>query len=265
MATLPIEIIYSIVDELPNDKATLLTLLLVCHDLNRQALRVLYEDLSFDLRVPRRPLRSLKQLSHTINKNPGIHYTKGFSICFPDSHLPAYRQAHKCLEDVIPALANLRCLCLAGSLGDVVTPTTLRLVSPTAQLTHLYLDSVLYSEDFLDFLANHPSLRCLTLYTFMDGGGSDTLPASTLPNLRSLLVQTDPSVLVRFRDKPSLADLTLMASEYPYQTIDARVFADAFTTIRTLYTSGIDFSSVLALIPLLPNLEYLSASGYPVR
>ncbi|KAF7422619.1 hypothetical protein PC9H_010775 [Pleurotus ostreatus] len=263
MPALPIEIVYSIVDELSNDKNSLLTVLLVCHDLNRQALRSLYEDLSFDIRTSHRSLVSLRKLSRAIDKNPGLQHTKGFSICFPDSHLPAYRQAYRLLDDVIPALANLRCLSMSCPLGDVFTPATLRLVMSTAQLTHLYLDCVLYSDDFIDFLADHPSLRCLALYAFMDGGGSDALPAGTLPNLRSLAVPTDPSVLVRFGDKPSLSDLSLIASEYPYQTIDARPIADGFATIRTLCTVGIDFPSVLALIPLLPNLEYLTASGYP--
>ncbi|KAF9497698.1 hypothetical protein BDN71DRAFT_1429377 [Pleurotus eryngii] len=262
MPTLPIEIVYSIVDELSNDK-NILSVLLVCHDLNRQALRILYEDLSFDIRTSHRSLVSLKKLSRTIDKNPGLQRTTGFSICFPDSHLPAYRQAHHYLDDVIPALANLRCLSMSCSLVDVFTPATLRLVSSTAQLTHLYLDCVLYSDDFIDFLADHPSLQCLALYAFMDGGGSDALPAGTLPNLRSLVVPTDPSVLVRFGDKPSLSDLSLMASEYPYQIIDARPIADAFAAIRMLCTVGIDFPSVLALIPFLPNLEYLTTSGSP--
>lgn len=268
MPTLPIDIVYSVVDELANDKKTLLTLLLVCHDFNRRALRILYRDLSFDIAGGFHTLYQLERLSRVIEDHPCIQHTEGFAISFPATWL-MYDEAYEYCKVVIPALVNLRRLSILRPPGDFVTTTTLRLVSSSVQLTHLDLGCMLDSDDFVTFLDDHPSLQRLAVRSFTDDFGRT--PASTrrprLPNLRSLLIPADILLFTRFGNMPSLVDLTLLSSinQDTFQIEYTKPFADAFPTIRTLSTAGLDFPSVSALVPLLPNLQYLSPSDCPVH
>ncbi|KAF4566316.1 hypothetical protein EYR36_011735 [Pleurotus pulmonarius] len=281
----PSDILFEIIDNLEDRDASVF--LLVSRQLRIYTLRRLYQSISFNPFAAPSPI-SLKRLCDNIVSNQGIQFTTAFDFWYPSAFQGS--DVHARIAQILPYLSNVQRLAISSTYGITLPPEILRSLSPTARLTHLILDRVVYSEDFIHFLEASPTLQSISIYSFSSFWiDSDEFPPSVLedpytqalqrefdqlssdalPHLRSLAIPIQSPL---FGYRPALRDLGLRIgwSEPEFQV---QVIVDALTlhpgsaggcALRTLFVRGAAFASVVNLASQIPSLEYLSFQAAPV-
>ncbi|KAL4258495.1 hypothetical protein AB1N83_010618 [Pleurotus pulmonarius] len=259
MPHLPNETVCHIVD-LVDCLKTFWTLLTVSHRMSAFAIPALYRDLSFDSRHPLKvgPVtathaNALQKLAHSAKSNKNLRFTTSLSIfrfISPQAKSESVRM-------ILPFLPNLRRLSI---IMPVVDLQTLSPVPRSARLTHLVMRGVTYSQDFVRFLEDHPTLTKLEIDGY-HGSELHTLQLSpaALPMLKSLSCPLD---IAPELGRPSVIDLKIVnvpvdrrgpiSKEFAYE------LAKVFPAVRALhFAEPIPIWSVVSLICFFPNVIYL--------
>ncbi|KAL4259250.1 hypothetical protein AB1N83_010102 [Pleurotus pulmonarius] len=277
----PSDILFEIIDNLEDTDASVF--LLVSRQLRIYTLRRLYQSISFNHFAAPSPI-SLGRLCDNIASNQGIQLTTTFDFWYPSAFQGS--DVHARIAQILPYLSNVQRLAISSTYSITLPPEILRSLSPTAQLTHLILDRVVYSEDFIHFLEASPTLQSISIYSFSSSWiDSDEPPPSVLegpytkalqrefdqlsfdalPHLRSLAVPIQSPL---FGYRPILRDLGLIGwSEVEFQVqviVDALALYPGGCALRTLFVRGAAFASVVNLASQIPSLEYLSFQAAPV-
>ncbi|KAF9490012.1 hypothetical protein BDN71DRAFT_1455281 [Pleurotus eryngii] len=268
MPDLPNEIICHIVD-LVDCLKTLWTLLTVSHRMSLFAIPSLYRDLSFDSRYspsagfrPLTHVNALEKLARTAKYNKNLLFTTSFTLF----RFIAPQAKNERVESILPFLHNLRRLSI---IMPFVDPETLKLVPRGAQLTHLVVQDTVYSQGFVRFLEDHPTLTNIEIDGYRISKPL-TVPLSptALPKLRSL---SCPLGVASKFGRPSVTDLKIVnASRKDHYTVIpeelARELAVVFPSLRSVhFADPIHFQSAALLIGLLPEVVYLQLYEPSVR
>ncbi|KAF4580505.1 hypothetical protein EYR38_003103 [Pleurotus pulmonarius] len=186
------------------------------------AIPALYRDLSFDSRHPLKvgPVtathaNALQKLAHSAKSNKNLRFTTSLSIfrfISPQAKSESVRM-------ILPFLPNLRRLSI---IMPVVDLQTLSPVPRSARLTHLVMRGVTYSQDFVRFLEDHPTLTKLEIDGY-HGSELHTLQLSpaALPMLKSLSCPLDIA--------PELDRRGPISKEFAYE------LAKVFPAVRALH------------------------------
>ncbi|KAF4567108.1 hypothetical protein EYR36_010724 [Pleurotus pulmonarius] len=217
------------------------------------AIPSLYRDLSFDSRyslragsVTVRRANALEKLAHSAKSNKNLRFTTSLSIfrfISPQAKSESVRM-------IIPFLPNLRRLSITMPVVDLQTLSPIPL---SARLTHLVMRGVIYSQDFVRFLEDHPTLTKLEI----DGYHSSELHTlqlspTALPMLQSLSCPLD---IAPELGRPSVIDLKIVnvpvdrrgpiSKEFAYElskVFPARGIARIWHTLSPLSVKHIRFT-----------------------
>ncbi|KAL4255866.1 hypothetical protein AB1N83_013120 [Pleurotus pulmonarius] len=250
----PNEIFLAIVNELADDRKTLLVLLLVSPSLNHFALGHIYREISLCPNSP--PFQDgvrFRKLLRDIEANPRLRLVKSFAFKIIPSF--TYKKDYTDVERILPLLVNVRRLCLEFSPPEGVDYAILPLIPPSVDLTSLILHHELcHPGDFPQLLQRHPRLKSIAITRGDPLANMAILPGS-FPNLRALQLTVED--ILRINALPSLRDLSIQGNSDGA----ARHIVKAFPALRTLSWSLSPASTATSLSVLasgLPGLEYLS-------
>ncbi len=259
MSDLPNEIVCHIVD-LVDCLKTFWTLLTVSHRMSAFAIPSLYRDLSFDSRYSLRAgsvtvtrANALEKLAHSAKSNKNLRFTTSLSIF----RFISPQAKSESVKMILPFLPNLRRLSITMPVVDL---QTLSPVPRSARLTHLVMQGVIYSQDFVRFLEHHPTLTKLEIDGY-HSSESHTLQLSptALPMLQSLSCPLD---IAPELGRPSVIDLKIVNVPVDHRDHISKVFAyelaKVFPAVRALhFAEPIPIWSVVSLVCFFPNVAYL--------
>ncbi|KAF7416432.1 hypothetical protein PC9H_002698 [Pleurotus ostreatus] len=270
---LPNEILTAIVNELDNlnTPKTVCALLLVSRRFRDITIRHIYKEMDISF-FHRKQLPTLMFLSRNISSNPGVQFTTSFIFEYLTMLSSTSDSVQANIELILPHLVNVGRLHITFWPVGVFDPRALRLLPPSARLSHLCVDRSTELTHLSPFLTrSHPSLETLIIRTANPRAvpcqpiqpTDEKLSARTLfPNLRSLSAPIEDLLL--FTDIPnSLVNLSV-AGHGPYYPVGDEVeyVLQNFKGLRTLSVDETYFYDVLVLLLRgLPNLEYLSLDG----
>ncbi|KAF4582602.1 hypothetical protein EYR40_002525 [Pleurotus pulmonarius] len=270
---LPNEILIAIVKEVDNLDApkTMCALLLVSRRFQDITIRRIYQELFISL-FHLKQMPAFAFLSRNIASNPGVQFTTSFIFEYFTRLSSTSDSAQANIELILPYLVNVRRVHITFWPVGVFNPRALRLLPPSAQLSHLCVDRSIELTDLSPFLSlSHPSLETLIIRTANPRTvvcqpikpTEARLSATVLfPSLRCLSAPIEDLVL--FTDIPnSLVNLSV-TGHGPYYPVGEEVeyVLQNFKGLRTLSVDETYFYVIVAsLLRGLPDLEYLSLDG----